>query len=251
MKLDSYRNQVISITGAASGFGALLAERLADMGARLVISDRDGAKLEAVAVELGRKTDVVSQVCDVTVEAQVESMVEVAIGRFGRLDVAVNNAGVAGSMKSLIDTTEADLDLSFAVNMKGVFFGLKHQIRRMVPQGGGVILNVASMAGIGAAPKLSAYAAAKHAVVGLTRTAAIEYARHGIRVNAVCPFYSATPLVTESDMREKQDFFAQASPMKRLASPDEVVTAMLMLCAKENGYMNGVALAVDGGISAF
>jgi len=120
----------------------------------------------------------------------------------------------------------------------------------MLGQRSGVILNVASMAGLGGAPKLAAYAAAKHAVVGLTKTAAIEYARRGIRVNAVCPFYSTTPMVTDSDIVDKQDFLLQGSPMKRLGRPDEVVATMLMLCAKENSYLTGQTVAVDGGISA-
>jgi len=178
-------------------------------------------------------------------------LVEAAISTFGRLDVGVNNAGILTPMKRFIDTTEEELDRSHAVNTKGVFFCMQQQIRQMLEQGGGVILNIASMAGLGGAPKLAAYAAAKHAVVGLTRTAAVEYARRGIRVNALCPFYSATPMVTESEVGEQQDFLAQGSPMKRLGTPEEIVAAMLMLCARENSYMTGQAIAVDGGISAF
>lgn len=170
---------------------------------------------------------------------------------FGRLDVGVNNAGILTPMKRFVDTTEEELDRSHAVNTKGVFFCMQQQIRQMLPQGGGVILNIASMAGLGGAPKLAAYAAAKHAVVGLTRTAAVEYARRGIRVNALCPFYSATPMVTDSEVGEQQQFLAQGSPMKRFGTPEEIVAAMLMLCAKENSYMTGQAIAVDGGISAF
>ncbi|OXH94120.1 hypothetical protein CA830_03555 [Burkholderia multivorans] len=134
---------------------------------------------------------------------------------------------------------------------QGVFFGMKHQIRQMLAQREGVILNVASMAGLGGAPKLAAYAASKHAVIGLTKTAAIEYARHGIRVNAICPFYSTTPMVTDSDIGDRQDFLAQGSPMKRLGRPEEIVATMLSLCAKENTYLTGQAVAVDGGVSAF
>jgi NAD(P)-dependent dehydrogenase (short-subunit alcohol dehydrogenase family) len=250
MKLDSYRHQAVMITGAAGGFGALLATELAGMGARLVLADYDAQGLERVAATL-RSTgaEVVAQRCDVTSEAEVEAVVDAAVRQFGRLDVGINNAGILVPMKSLIETEETDLDVSFAVNVKGVFFGMKHQIRQMLAQGG-VILNVASVAGISGAPKLAAYAAAKHAVVGLTRTAAVEYARKNIRINAVCPYYSATPMVTKSDVGEKQDFLAQGSPMKRLGRPDEMVAAMLMLCAKENSYLTGQAVAVDGGVSA-
>jgi NAD(P)-dependent dehydrogenase (short-subunit alcohol dehydrogenase family) len=251
MKIDSYAGQVVMITGAASGFGALLAHELAAMGARLALGDLDADGLERVAAPLrAAGANVIAQRCDVSVEADVAALVAAAVAQFGRLDIGINNAGIAPSMKALIDTDEADLDLSFAVNAKGVFFGMKHQIRWMLAQGGGVILNVASMAGLGGAPKLAAYAAAKHAVVGLTKTAAVEYARRGIRVNAVCPFYSTTPMVTGSDIGNKQDFLAQGSPMKRLGTPEEVVATMLMLCAKENSYLTGQAVAVDGGVSA-
>ncbi|RQS61520.1 SDR family NAD(P)-dependent oxidoreductase [Burkholderia sp. Bp8963] len=251
MNIDSYAGQVVMITGAASGFGALLASELAAMRARLVLGDLNADGLERVAARLrAAGANVIALRCDVSREADVASLVSAAVANFDRLDVGVNNAGIAPPMKALIDTEEADLDLSFAVNAKGVFFGMKHQIRQMLAQGSGVILNVASMAGLGGAPKLAAYAAAKHAVVGLTKTAAVEYARRGIRVNAICPFYSATPMVTDSDIAGRQDFLAQGSPMKRLGRPEEVVATMLMLCAKENAYMTGQAVAVDGGVSA-
>ena len=252
MKHDSYQDQVVVITGAASGFGALLAQRLAVMGARLVLGDRDVAGLERVAGALREAGATVLAVpCDVTREVQVKAMVQAAMARFGRLDVGVNNAGILTPMKRFVDTTEDELDRSHAVNTKGVFFCMQQQIRHMLPQGGGVILNIASMAGLGGAPKLAAYAAAKHAVVGLTRTAAVEYARQGIRINALCPFYSATPMVTASEVAEQQAMLAQGSPMKRLGTPEEIVAAMLMLCARENSYMTGQAIAVDGGLSAF
>ncbi|MBH3472523.1 MULTISPECIES: glucose 1-dehydrogenase [Pseudomonas] len=252
MNLDSYRNQVVMITGAASGFGALLAERLAGLGAHLVLGDRNVTGLERVAGTVREAGATVLAVpCDVTREVQVKALVDAAMATFGRLDVGVNNAGILTPMKRFVDTTEEELDRSHAVNTKGVFFCMQQQLRQMLPQGGGVILNIASMAGLGGAPKLAAYAAAKHAVVGLTRTAAVEYARRGIRVNALCPFYSATPMVTGSDVGEEQAFLAQGSPMKRLGTPDEIVAAMLMLCARENSYMTGQAIAVDGGISAF
>jgi len=250
MNLTSYAGQVVMITGAASGFGELLARELAAMGARLVLGDRNHEGLQRVASELrAAGAEVVDLTCDVTREAEVKAMVDAAVASFGRLDVGVNNAGMSTPMRALIDTRESDLDLNFAVNAKGVFFGMKHQIAQMLKQGGGVILNVASMAGLGGAPKLAAYAAAKHAVIGLTRTGAAEYARQNIRVNAVCPFYSSTPMVTEG-LAEQVEYLSQASPMKRLGTPGETVAVMLMLCARENSYMTGQAIAVDGGVSA-
>ena len=250
MNLTSYAGQVVMITGAASGFGELLARELAAMGARLVLGDRNHEGLQRVASELrAAGAEVVDLHCDVTREAEVKAMVDAAVASFGRLDVGVNNAGTSTPMKALIDTLESDLDLNFAVNAKGVFFGMKHQITQMLKQGGGVILNVASMAGLGGAPKLAAYSAAKHAVIGLTRTGAAEYARRNIRVNAICPFYSSTPMVTEG-LAEHVEYLSQASPMKRLGTPGETVAVMLMLCARENSYMTGQAVAVDGGVSA-
>ncbi|WP_151763648.1 SDR family NAD(P)-dependent oxidoreductase [Acinetobacter nosocomialis] len=249
---DQYSDQVVLITGAASGFGALLAQQLAEHGAKLVLGDRNIAGLNAVVEPLQQAgIQVISQACDVSLEAEVQALVQSAVDHFGRIDVSINNAGMSPPMKSFIDTNEADLDLSFAVNAKGVFFGMKHQIRQMLQQGGGVILNVASIAGLGAAPKLAAYSAAKHAVVGLTKTAAVEYANKGIRVNAICPFYTTTPMVLDSELNAKQGFLAQASPMKRLAHPREVVAMMLMMCAKENSYLTGQAIAIDGGVTAY
>ncbi|WP_447507342.1 SDR family NAD(P)-dependent oxidoreductase [Acinetobacter lactucae] len=249
---EHYSGQVVLITGAASGFGALLAEQLAKYGAKLVLGDLNIEGLNTVVEPLRQAgVEVVAQVCDVSCEADVQALVQSAVTQFGRIDVGINNAGMSPPMKSFIDTDEADLDLSFAVNAKGVFFGMKHQIRQMLQQSRGIILNVASVAGLGAAPKLAAYAAAKHAVVGLTKTAAIEYANKGIRVNAICPFYTTTPMVVDSELKEKQDFLAQASPMKRLGHPSEVVAMMLMMCAKENSYLTGQAIAIDGGVTAY
>jgi len=156
---------------------------------------------------------------------------------------------------SLVDTTEAMMDQQFNVNVKGVFFGMKHQIPAMLEAG--IILNVASMAGLGGAPKVTSYAAAKHAVVGLTKTAAVEYARKGIRVNAICPFFTLTPMVTGNNMNpggnveELEAFLGRGSPMKRLGRPQEIVNVMLMTLSPGNTYMNGQTIAIDGGVSAF
>lgn len=252
MPYEHFSDQVVFITGAAGGFGKRLAEKMGDAGARLMLGDIDSTGLEQVAGNLeARGVQLVAMTCDVSLEAQVRALIEAGVERFGRLDIAINNAGLATPMKSLIDTEEAELDRHFAVNTKGVFFGMKYQIRQMLTQGGGCILNVASMAGIGGAPKFAAYAAAKHAVVGLTRTAALEYAAKNIRVNAICPFFSPTPMVNETLTADKQAFLAQGSPMKRLGSPEEMVGAMLAICAPDNSYMTGQAIAVDGGVSAY
>ena len=199
--MSGFDGKVVMITGAASGFGRLLAEKLVAQGAKLVIGDIDEGGVTGIAAGLG--DDVVAMACDVSDEVQVKAMVDTAVDRFGRLDIAINNAGIAGTMKSLVDTTEEDMDLSFAVNAKGVFFGMKYQVPVMIEQGGGSILNVSSMAGINAAPKATAYAAAKHAVIGMTKTAAVEYGRKNVRVNAVCPFFTLTPMVERTSLTSK------------------------------------------------
>ncbi|MGV8892547.1 MAG: SDR family NAD(P)-dependent oxidoreductase [Burkholderiaceae bacterium] len=254
MQIDSFSNKVVMITGAASGFGKMLAEQLAGLGAKLVLGDRNETALAEVAASLRASgAEVLAMHCDVSREADVKTLVEAGVENFGRLDIGVNNAGMSSPMKSLLDTEESDLDLNFAVNAKGVFFGMKYQIRQMLTQGGGTVLNVSSMAGLGGAPKLAAYCAAKHAVIGLTKTAAIEFGRKNIRVNVICPFYSLTPMVTDilAADPESQQLLAAGSPMKRLGQPQEIVSVMLMLCAPENSYMNGQAIAVDGGVSAY
>jgi NAD(P)-dependent dehydrogenase (short-subunit alcohol dehydrogenase family) len=250
--MPGFADKVVMVTGAASGFGERLAHRLAGMGADLILGDVNEAGLARVADALrGQSHAVVAQGCDVTSAAAVADLVEAGVQRFARIDIGINNAGVASPMKSFVDLDEADLERSFAVNVKGTFLCMKYQLRQMLQQPAGTILNVASMAGLGGAPKLGAYAASKHVVVGLTRTAAVEYARRNIRVNAICPFYSLTPMVTESELSEKTEFLAQASPMKRLATADEIVSTMLMICAPDNTYLNGQAIAVDGGVSAY
>ncbi len=251
--MNPFNQQVVLITGAASGFGKLLAEALAQQGAKLALGDRNLAGLEALAQQLRDQysAEVVAQALDVTVEEDCKALVHAAVESFGRLDIAVNNAGISSEMKPLIDTTEADMDINFAVNTKGVLFGMKYQIRQMLTQQAGIILNVSSMAGLGGAPKIAPYCAAKHAVVGLTKTAAIEYGSKNIRCNAICPYFSPTPLIANSPIEERQEVFASASPLKRLGEPQEIVHAMLTMIDPANSYLNGQAIAVDGGVSAF
>eukprot|EP00903_Cladosiphon_okamuranus_P001999 g1997.t1 len=244
---SDFSGKTILITGAASGFGKLLAERLSAQSANLVLGDLNAAGLDDLAGNLSGK--IVPVCCDVTREGDVQTLCERASALFGSLDIAINNAGYAPPMKGLLETTEDDLDRAFAVNAKGVFFGMKHQIPLM-QEHGGAILNVASVAGLNAAPKLISYAASKHAVVGMTKTAAVEFARQNIRINAICPFFSPTPLMSESSYADKQDFLSAGVPMKRLGEPAEIVETMLSLIHPGNTYLTGQALAVDGGVMA-
>lgn len=253
-----FEGKVALITGAASGLGAALARELGKRGARLVLGDINTVELDRLADELGGDgVQLATQHCDVSSEADCQGLVNLARERFGGLDMAVNNAGVAPPIMSLEETDEAELDRQYNINQKGVFFGLRHQLPVMKAAGSGVILNVSSMAGLGGAPKIASYAAAKHAVIGLTKTAAIEAAGHGVRVNAICPFFTLTPMVTGIETPEGvsaadfQAFLASGCPMKRLADTSEVVAAMVMLLSPALTYVTGQALAVDGGLSAY
>lgn len=246
--MSNFKDKIVLVTGAASGFGKLLAEKLSEAGAKLVLGDIDEQGLQHLAGSLG--PDVAVAVCDVSREDDMRALVALGLESFGGLDIAINNAGISTPMKALVDTTEEDMDTNFAINAKGVFFGMKYQIPAMLRQGGGSILNVASMAGIYGAPKLTAYTAAKHAVVGMTKTAALEYAKANVRINAICPFFSPTPLVTEGIDPDVLALVASGAPMKRLGEPEEMVSAMLHIVDPDNSYMTGQAIAVDGGVSA-
>ncbi|GAB3106383.1 SDR family oxidoreductase [Aestuariicella hydrocarbonica] len=251
--LLDFTDKVILITGAASGFGKQLAEDFSRRGARLVLGDVNEAGVQAVAASL--EGPVTAMKCNVANEAECKAMVEAATEIYGRLDIAVNNAGVGQGFMSFTDITEEVADRQFDINVKGVMYGMKHQLNVMNDQGDGVILNVSSMAGLGGAPKIAAYSAAKHAVIGLTKTAAVEYAKKGIRVNAVCPFFSLTPLVTDSELaaggtEQLESFLSRGAPMKRLGLPQEITNVMLLLCSPGNTYMTGQTIAIDGGVSA-
>lgn len=243
------------ITGAASGFGKLLAQELGKRGAALVLGDINMDALNPLADALaGQGVKVAALRCDVSSEADCKAMVDTALSQFGHLDLAVNNAGIAHGFIPFAELTEEVLDQQVNVNVKGVMFGMKHQIAAMKSSGGSIV-NVSSMAGLGGAPKIGAYSAAKHAVIGLTRTAAVEYAKRNIRVNAICPFYTHTPMLDEGELSQDREqmhaMLASGCPMKRLGQPAEIVTAMLMLLSPANSYMNGQTIAVDGGVSAF
>ncbi|HEX2553809.1 MAG TPA: SDR family NAD(P)-dependent oxidoreductase [Microvirga sp.] len=260
--MQRYRDAVVLVTGAGRGLGETAARRFAAEGARLVLCDRDAEALQGVQASLrGAGTAVEILAGDVAEEATARDLVALALSAFGRLDVAVNNAGVSHALRKLVDLTGDDLQRMLGVNVFGVFYGLKYQIPAMERQWSeagrfGTILNVASAAGLVGAPLLSAYAASKHAVVGLTRTAAAETARRGVRINAICPSFTETRMVTEfaHEMRggaeEAVSRMVAAVPMRRLASPDEIVQAMLWICSPENSFMTGHALSVDGGLTA-
>lgn len=249
--LLDFSNKVVLITGAAQGFGKLLAESLAARGASLVIGDVNQGAIKDLADSLSQSgCKVVAVPCDVSVSEQCKAMVDAAVHTFGRLDIAVNNAGIAHDFCALHEIDEATMDRQFAVNVKGVQFGMRYQIAQMLSQGEGNILNVSSMAGLSGAAGIAAYGAAKHAVIGLTKAGAVEYGRKNIRINAICPFFSLTAMVTDMADEERQGLMGKVSPLGRLSEPKEVVAMMVMMLSPSNTYMTGQCIAIDGGVSA-
>jgi NAD(P)-dependent dehydrogenase (short-subunit alcohol dehydrogenase family) len=254
MQFD-YNGQVVLITGAAGGFGRRAAAEFARAGAKLVLCDLDAKKLEEVRASLPA-ADMVIEAGDVSEEDTHRRLVEGAIDAYGRLDVAINNAGVAHAFTKITDTDNSVMQQMLAVNVMGVFVAMKHQLPVMEPRKSGAILNVSSVAGVVGAPLLAAYSAAKHAVIGLTKSAAGEYARKGVRINAICPAFAETHMLTGmlDQMRGGADAATQRiisnMPMRRFARPEEIVQAMLWICSRENSFMTGHALVLDGGLSA-
>ncbi|MEX0983988.1 MAG: glucose 1-dehydrogenase [Actinomycetota bacterium] len=248
MRLDG---KVALITGGGSGMGKVASETFAREGARVVLTDVNDEAGESTAAAIGDAARYVH--ADVSKEADAAGMVRETVDAFGRLDVLYNNAGVMlpedGSVHS---TDESIWDLTLAVNVKGVAFGCKYGIPAMLESGGGSIINVASfVAWMGAATSQTAYTASKGAVLAMTREIAVEYARKGIRCNALCPGPIETPLLLAllSDEQKKQRRFVHI-PMGRLGQADELANAALFLASEDSSFMTGASLVVDGGITA-
>jgi NAD(P)-dependent dehydrogenase (short-subunit alcohol dehydrogenase family) len=257
--MGRFDGATVLITGAAGGLGRAAAMGFAAEGARLVLSDMDHAALESFASTLGTQTAILAG--DIADEAVSETLVSLAVSTFGRLDVAVNNAGIVQSFVRLPQVALDEARRILEVDLLGVFYAMKHQLPRMERQykeggKGGVIVNIASIAGLVGALKLSVYAAAKHGVVGLTKSAAAEYATKGVRVNAVCPAHTRTAMVdgyvrmSGAPEAEAMAELTRGVPMKRVGEVDEIATAILFAADPANSFMTGHALAVDGGVGA-
>ncbi|BCG24111.1 short chain dehydrogenase [Pseudomonas tohonis] len=250
----TFSGQVALVTGAANGIGRATAQAFAAEGLKVVVSDVDAAGGEAT-VQLIRDAggDATFIRCNVTVDAEVKALVEGTVAAYGRLDYAFNNAGIEIEKGKLAEGSEAEFDAIMGVNVKGVWLCMKYQIPQMLAQGSaGAIVNTASVAGLGAAPKMSIYAASKHAVIGLTKSAAVEYAKKKIRVNAVCPAVIDTDMFRrayEADPK-KGEFAAAMHPVGRIGKVEEIAGAVLYLCSDAAGFTTGHSLAVDGGATA-
>ncbi|MBO0950026.1 SDR family NAD(P)-dependent oxidoreductase [Fibrella forsythiae] len=252
--MSSFNKQVVLITGAGSGIGRATALAFAQAGARIVVSDVNGSNGQQT-VELIRQAggEATYIHCDVADPEQHTAAVAFAVGTFGRLDVAVNNAGIGGRFARLIDQTVSDWEQMMAVNLGSVFYGLQAQIRQMVQQPeGGRIVNVSSIAGVKGMPMGAPYSAAKHGVIGLTKTAALEYVKKNIRVNAICPVYTHSAMVQElmSTAPEMEERMRRVIPMGRFGQPEEIAQAIMWLCAPENDFCTGQAIQMDGGMTA-
>jgi NAD(P)-dependent dehydrogenase (short-subunit alcohol dehydrogenase family) len=251
MRLDG---KVALITGGGSGMGMVASRLFASEGAKVVLADVADQVGEAVAAEIGAAGGKAAYVhADVSKEADAKGMVDSAVERFGRLDVLYNNAGVMMSADGSVDTTDESVwDTTLAINVKGVAFGCKFGVPAMIASGGGSIINVASfVAWLGAATSQTAYTASKGAVLAMTREIAVEYARKGIRCNALCPGPIDTPLLAEllSDPARRQRRLVHI-PMGRLGQAEELAKAALFLASDDSSYMTGTSLIVDGGITA-
>ncbi len=241
------------VTGAGGGIGRQTALIFVREGARVVVADLGGEALENTAAAVrGEGGEVLAVACDVTDPRQVEGLFQQAVSHFGRLDCAHNNAGIEGEYGRTAQTTVENLDRCYQVNLRGVFLCMQAELRIMMEGGGGAIVNTASVAGIEGARNLPAYAASKHAVMGLTRSAALEYATKGIRVNAVCPGPIQTRMLEQimSSNPRMEAATVAAIPMRRLGEPHEIGEAVAWLCSDRASFVNGHGLVVDGGMTA-
>lgn len=247
-------DRVAVITGGASGMGRATALRFLAEGARVVVADynaESGASTVAEASAAGYADAVDFVRTDVAREADVEAMLHHAVGRFGRLDVVFNNAGVGGAIGPLTETRVEDWDYTMDVLAKGVFLGIKHAARILRKQGhGGAIINTASIAALSGDGGPLVYSAAKAAVVNLTRSAAVELAAERIRVNAICPGFIATPLAEGGRPEQTRERFAQAQPWPDYGRGEHIAGAALFLASDDAEFVTGEALVVDGGLSA-
>jgi NAD(P)-dependent dehydrogenase (short-subunit alcohol dehydrogenase family) len=247
----SFENKVALVTGAGSGLGLATAQAFAESGASVVLADCDETAVRSAAEKLavqGHRTLAIH--CDVSDDDQVEAMVEQTVVSFGQLDVAYNNAGVQNIVAEAADATREDFDRVIAINLRGVWSCMKFELRQMRKQGSGAIVNCSSIGGLVGGAKRGTYQASKHGVLGLTKSAAIEYAPQGIRINAICPGLIHTPMADRmmaAGQTDALNAMVKDVPVGRFGRPEEIASAVLWLCSPAASLVVGHALAVDGG----
>jgi NAD(P)-dependent dehydrogenase (short-subunit alcohol dehydrogenase family) len=245
--------KVALITGAGSGIGRATSVIFGREGARLVLADvAEPGGQETLRMVKDSGADAIFVRTDVSKSQDVEAVVSKAVETFGRLDCAFNNAGIGGAGKLMHEYSEEEWNRVIAINLTGVWLCMKAEITQMLKQGGGAIVNTSSIMGLTGAIRVPAYTAAKHGVTGLTKAAALEYGRHGIRINAVCPAPIYTPMLM-SAFEKRPDIeqrYARSEPMKRLGQPEEVGEAVAWLCSERASYVTGLPMPVDGGYMA-
>jgi NAD(P)-dependent dehydrogenase (short-subunit alcohol dehydrogenase family) len=248
-----FKDQVALVTGAGSGMGLVTAQAFAEAGAAVVLADIDEDAVRAATDELtATGHQAVGVTCDVANEAQVAAMVEGTVAAFGRLDMAFNNAGVQLPPSDAADEPAENFDRVNAINLRGVWTSMKHELRQMREQGSGAIVNCSSLGGLVGLPGRASYHASKHGVIGLTKSAALEYAPRGIRINAVCPGTIDTPMVTSmlDTAPDAMKEIMRDQPIGRLGRSEEIAAAVLWLCSPGASFVIGVPLPVDGGFTA-
>lgn len=252
--MNKLLNKTVFITGGLSGIGKACALAAAKEGANVAVADM---KSETSDEDMG---DIIKEnpkaifiPCDVSVFAQMQSAIEKVVSTFGSLDVALNNAGIGGEPNKVGDMTEQAWLKVIGVNLNGVFNGMRHQLNQMTKQKSGVIVNMSSILGKVGFASSSHYVAAKHGVIGLTQTAALEYAIDGIRINAICPGFIDTPLLTKggiTDHPEVKQLIINLHPMKRLGRSEEIANGFIFLACSDSSFISGTALEIDGGYLA-
>jgi NAD(P)-dependent dehydrogenase (short-subunit alcohol dehydrogenase family) len=250
MSQDTSAVRVALVTGGTRGIGRAIALGLARAGRQVAVAGRGTEAGEALVAEIvAGGGEAIFHRTDVAEEADVQALVNATVSAFGRLDLACNCAGVEGELAPLVDQRTDEVRRLLDVNVLGVFLCMKHQIPAMLQRDGGAIVNVSSIAGLKGVPHAAPYCASKHAVLGLTRSAALEYGARGIRVNAVCPGFVETDMGHRLLAKTGLELSAFASPLGRVAQPGDVASAVLWLLSDAAGFINGQAVPVDGGSS--